>query len=319
MAGSAPAAAGSEAAMLQRLRASFALPYLAGGAAAAAATAGGEVQHDSEQLPAACQGEAQPVSASAAAVRAAADALRTAAAAEAVCEARAASEAAAPSSEAHALPQLGQFDQRAAFGEDEDEADGTGGFIPLSHMPGAHKGGGKPYKKRRRAEQEAQAAAEAAAAAVQAAARERKLFREVGLDDAGRDDSSGSDMEDAEATAAPNTAAAGSGQQVAAAADGGVGDGDRAPQEAGGQRVRGRDGEQLIARGRGGRGRGRGGRQGARGAALAAAAASLAAVRRGRGGGAVSNPFEIKDEDMIKGGKRSATAPRSGNRTATFR
>jgi hypothetical protein len=66
---------------------------------------------------------------------------------------------------------------------------------------------------------------------------------------------------------------------------------------------------------RGGRG-GRGKKQSARGAAMAAAKASLAAVR---GGAGAANPYAIPSEHMIRGGKRSAVAPRSGNRNLSFK
>jgi len=32
----------------------------------------------------------------------------------------------------------------------------------------------------------------------------------------------------------------------------------------------------------------------------------------------VFNPYEIPDEGLLKGGKRSSAAPRSGNRSMTF-
>lgn len=67
---------------------------------------------------------------------------------------------------------------------------------------------------------------------------------------------------------------------------------------------------------RGGRGRGRS----KRGAFMAAASASLAAVRAKQGGGGVgANPFAIPDNNLMRGGKRSAVAPRGGNRSASFK
>jgi hypothetical protein len=80
--------------------------------------------------------------------------------------------------------------------------------------------------------------------------------------------------------------------------------------------------QEAPSRGRGRRG-GRGGRgrkgQTARGAAMAAAAASLAAVRQQAGRGAAANPYALPSENMIRGGKRSAVAPRSGNRSLSFK
>lgn len=66
-----------------------------------------------------------------------------------------------------------------------------------------------------------------------------------------------------------------------------------------------------------GRGRGKGqARGGMRTTALQAAAASLAVVRHGR---TAVNPFEIPDTHALPGGKRSAVAPRTGNKSATFK
>ncbi len=58
--------------------------------------------------------------------------------------------------------------------------------------------------------------------------------------------------------------------------------------------------------GRGGRGRGGGGR----GADMSAAGRAVAA--------GAFNPYAAPDVGAIKGGKRSGTAPRSGNRNMTF-
>lgn len=75
-----------------------------------------------------------------------------------------------------------------------------------------------------------------------------------------------------------------------------------------------KDRERLARRGRG-RGRGRGLARGARNAAQgrAPAASSAAADEK-----QMFNPYQIPDAGMIKGGKRSAVAPRSGNKNMTF-
>jgi hypothetical protein len=73
------------------------------------------------------------------------------------------------------------------------------------------------------------------------------------------------------------------------------------------------------ARGRGGAGR-RGGRGSNKGGFLAAATASLAQVRQAQAiAGMGSNPFDIPDAHLMRGGKRKAVAPRGGNRSASFR
>jgi hypothetical protein len=83
------------------------------------------------------------------------------------------------------------------------------------------------------------------------------------------------------------------------------------------------------ARGRGRRGRGRGGRDaGGRfgGASWGRNGGEDSGLGLGLGGvgaaagkrKAVFNPYEIPDEGLLKGGKRSSVAPRSGNRSMTF-
>lgn len=81
---------------------------------------------------------------------------------------------------------------------------------------------------------------------------------------------------------------------------------------------RGRGGDDRGRRGSSNRGRGRRGRGRGRAEAYATAAASLAAVRSG-GRGVAFNPFDIPEEHLIKGGKRSSVAPRSGNRSYSFK
>ena len=87
-------------------------------------------------------------------------------------------------------------------------------------------------------------------------------------------------------------------------------------QAAGGEDEKGRKKGSKKQKGRrGGKQRGGGGgKRGGRGGL------SLADVRQRAGaGGAVANPFAIPDGHLKRGGKRSATGPRSGNRSASFR
>lgn len=74
--------------------------------------------------------------------------------------------------------------------------------------------------------------------------------------------------------------------------------------------------------GRGGRGGGRGGRSRGRGAAASEAfhavppPASVDAT--GQPGGPIRGPYGMAEAGLLKGGKRSAVAPRSGNKQMTF-
>lgn len=80
--------------------------------------------------------------------------------------------------------------------------------------------------------------------------------------------------------------------------------------------VASKDRERQARRGRG-RGRGRGPARGGRNAAQSsrgAPAASAAAAEEKQ----MFNPYQIPDAGRIKGGKRSAVAPRSGNKNMTF-
>jgi exosome complex exonuclease RRP6 len=304
---------------LEQLRASFALPFIAPGAAgplegqqqAAAGDAGAVAAAEAAEAADAAEDadEDMPLrKTTAEEVRAVADAMRAEAAVE-EADRKLAAERGRGGGE--------EEDEEAA---DADEEDHDADFIPLSDMPSFSKKGGKDYKRRRLdgvAQQQRAAAAEAAAARAKAEERrDRKLFDDLGLGSgSGGSESGDSDREEIAGAARAIAEAQGSGRLGGGAAEG-DGEDEQQPDEAGrGARGRGHGRERGGGAGRrGGRGRG-----GARGAALAAAAASLAAVRSGRGDGTVVNPFAIPDENLIKGGKRSANAPRSGNRSATFR
>jgi exosome complex exonuclease RRP6 len=331
-AGAPPPAAAPEDARgkLDQLRASFAVPFMSAPPQQQAQPEQQQEQEDGAQAAAAGgvaedAGTAKP---SAADVRAVADALRAEAGAEA-----GGGGGQQEGGDAEMAPAEEEGSEEEEEDDDDDPLGGADGYIPLAQLV-APKGGGKrghgggggggrgrggggaAGAKRQRGAAwpppEPQAAGDAAA-------RERRLFQDVGLEDGSSsgDDSDADRVEIAGAAAAIAAAQGGAvpGAGVgaaAAAAAAAAGAGDDAPEEAG-RRGRGRGT-------RGGRGgRGRRGRGGARGAALAAAAASLAEVRRDRGGGApAANPFAIPEDPTVKGGKRSANAPRSGNRTATF-
>ncbi len=83
------------------------------------------------------------------------------------------------------------------------------------------------------------------------------------------------------------------------------------------KRARGADGD-SDAEQRGGRG-GRGPRGDARGGQRGGQRGGAGSSSSGNKRKPAFNPYDIPDDNLIKGGKRSAVMPRSGNKTMTFK